>query len=167
MLNPYHDKIDIQRIIALQGAQYQDALYLEQSVPANSQIDAPTLISSLGHFMLLTMSGSFTTLDTVAAVTTDTYVCPLYCQLIDGSNQRTLFESPVPASLFLSPGKENVSGVTQLNPPQPLFLEFPFIYTFPINSSIIMRIRNSAAYANTLKVFFKGIRVFDKARANS
>jgi hypothetical protein len=163
MLNPYHEQINIEEIIALQRHQYQETLYLEEAVAANSSVDAAVNITALGHFMLLSMTGDFWT---QAAGPIDDGIPHLFVQLVDGSNQRTLFDNFIPANLFLSPGRvKSIAGaISADNRSDPLFLEYPFIYTFSLNSNILVRIQNNAAVANTLRIAFKGIRIFPASR---
>lgn len=166
MLNPYHDKIDIGRIIDLQNHQYQQTLYLSQSVPANSQVDAPVNITALGHFMLLSMTGDYTTKIDGDPDPVDNGICNMLVQLVDGSNQRTLFDNFVPANLFLSPGRRKIlaGAISADNRSDPLYLEYGFVYTFPLNSQILVRIQNAADYENIIRIAFKGIRVFPSSR---
>lgn len=163
MLNPYHQQIDVAEVMRLQQYQYQCTLYLEQEVPANSQVDAAVNVTSIGHFMLLSMTGSYTTVEEIDEEPVDNGVVPLYAQLVDGSNFRELFEDYVPANLFLSPGREKSLSTSGERSDQ-LFLEYPFVYTFPLNGQVILRIQNAANYANKLKVAFKGIRIFPAQR---
>jgi hypothetical protein len=164
MLNPYHQAIDIKAILAIQNHQYQEALYLEQSIPAASQIDAAVQVTSLGHFMLLSLTGAFTTVvDDGQGAATDDGINQIFIQLLDGSNQRPLFSDFVAANLFLSPGRIQIlPGVG--NASDQLYLEYPFIYTFPMNGQILCRIRNTADWENRVKIMFKGIRIFASNR---
>jgi len=166
MLNPYHEPIDIGNIIDLQNHQYQNALYLEQEVPAASQVDASVNITALGHFMLLSVTGDYTTKYFDDPDVIDNGICQMTMQLVDGSNQRTLFDDYIPVNLFLSPGrvKAIAGAISADNRSDPLFLEYGFVYTFPKNSAIICRIRNASNYANRIRVMFKGIRVFPASR---
>lgn len=166
MLNPYHSPINIGQIIDLQQLQYQNALYLEETVAANTQVDAAVNITALGHFMLLSLTGDYTTLFDDQDAAADDGINHLFVQLVDGSNQRTLFDDFVPANLFLSPGRtKDVAGaISAANRSDPLFLEYPFIYTFPLNSNIIVRIRNNSDWENRLRIMFKGIRIFPANR---
>lgn len=159
MINPYHDRIDIAKVLDLQQKQYQNSLYLEQSVEANSQIDAAINVTSLGHFMLMAITGSYTTLTTDNA---DDGQNHLYIQLLDGGNQLPLFDDFISANLILSPGRETTAAADPDD--QPLRLEWPFVYTFQMNDQIIVRIKNDAPVANTLKMQFKGIRVYPSNR---
>jgi len=158
MLNPYHTAIDAPKVLQLQQTQYQEAIPLEQEIDAATQVDAAVQITSLGHFMLLSMTGSYTTkID--GQPPTDDGICQIFIQLLDGSNQRPLFDDFVAANLFLSPGRvQQLSG--QGNPSDQLYLEYPFVYTFPLNSQILVRIRNTSDYSNIVRIMFKGIRIF-------
>lgn len=165
MLNPYHEPIDISTIIDLQNHQYQNALFLEETVAPNSNVDAAVNVTALGHFMLLSMTGDYTTKIADSPVVDDG-IPHLFVQLVDGSNQRTLFDNFIPANLFLSPGRvKSVAGaISADNRSDQLFLEYPFIYTFPLNSQILVRIQNNSDYENTLRIMFKGIRIFPASR---
>ncbi len=165
MLYPYHQAIDIRAILAIQNHQYQETLYLEQSIEQATQIDAAIQVTSLGHFMLLSMTGSYTTLvDDGQGGVTDDGINQIFIQLLDGSNQRPLFNDFVAANLFLSPGRaQGVAGVG--NASDQLYLEYPFIYTFPMNGQILCRIRNTADTTNKVKIMFKGIRIFASNRS--
>ncbi len=164
MLNPYHDALDIKHILDLQNVQYQNALYLEEEVPATSQRDAAVQISSLGHFMLLSMTGAFSTMYLDDQTPADDGRCQVFIQLLDGSNQRPLFEDFVWAGLFLSPGRfKALPGAVGAQSDQ-LYLEYPFIYTFPNNGQITVKIRNESDKHNIVRIMFKGIRIFPKQR---
>jgi len=165
MLNPYHQAIDIKAILAIQNHQYQETLYLEQQIDAATQVDAAIQVTSLGHFMLLSMTGSYTTrVDDGEQAATDNGINQIFIQLLDGSNQRPLFNDYVAANLFLSPGR--IQSIPALgNASNQLFLEYPFIYTFPMNGQILCRIRNTADWTNTVKIMFKGIRIFASNRS--
>lgn len=162
MLNPYHTAIDVQKVLSIQNRQYQEAIPLEQEIDANTQIDAAVQITSLGHFMLMSMTGSFTTKVADDPVTDDG-ICRIFIQLLDGSNQRPLFDDFIAANLFLSPGRvQALAGVG--NASDQLYLEYPFVFTFPVNGSILVRIRNTADYANIVRIMFKGIRIYASNR---
>jgi len=159
MLNPYHTAINVPKVLEIQNRQYQEAIPLEQEVPASSQVDAAVQITSVGNFMLMSMTGSFTTKYLDEQDPADDGICRMFVQLLDGSNQRPLFDDFIAANLFLSPGR--VRAVAGLgDPSDQLYLEYPFVYTFPQNGQILVRIRNTATFANTLRIMFKGIRIF-------
>lgn len=166
MLNPYHEQINIEEIIRLQKHQYQKCLYLEEEVAAASSVDAFVNITSEGHFMLLSMTGDYTT---KSAGPLDDGLVWLFVQLVDGTNQRPLFDDFVPVNLFLSPGrvKSLAGAISADNRSDPLYLEYPFVYTFPMNSNIMVRIRNTSDYANILRIQFKGIRIFPGSRTQN
>lgn len=158
MINPYHTAIDVSEVLRIQNRQYQEAIPLEQEIEANTQIDAAVQITSLGHFMLMSMTGSFTTKVADDPVTDDG-ICRIFIQLLDGSNQRPLFDDFAAANLFLSPGRaQALAGVG--NASDQLYLEYPFVFTFPINGSILVRIRNTSDYKNVVRILFKGIRIY-------
>jgi len=162
MINPYHEKIDIQQIINLQSVQHQTTLYMENEIPAQSNIDMAINITSLGHFMNLFITGDFTTKIEDDPVTDDG-ICQIYLQLFDGTNSRELFTEPVPANLILSPGRSQIiSGVGDAS--EPLRIFFPFVYTFPMNGQIIMRAYNNADYVNRVRITYTGIRIFPDSR---
>jgi len=162
MINPYHSRIDMKKVLENQAYQYQTTLYLEREVPANSSIDAALEITSLGHFMLLFMTGDFTTkIDDEQDP--DDGICRQYLQLIDGSNSRPLFTEPIPANIILSPGRSRaIAGAGDAS--EPLRTFYPFIYTFPLNGQLIMRIQNSADFLNRVRIAFTGIRIFGDNR---
>ena len=164
MLNPYHDKIDIDRIFELQQSQYMTSLPLSVTVDPLQTIDAGINITSLGHFMLLNISGDYTTLNDDPAV--DDGTCHIFFQLIDGSNSREIFSEPGKASLYLSPGRSKTSAIAG-NDSDSLRLFYNFIYTFPMNGRIIVRVRNDATAANTVNFQFTGIRRFPLSREQS
>lgn len=162
MQNPYYQQIDIVEVRRLQKLQYQDAIPMEQSIAANSQTDIAVNITSVGHFMMLSMTGEYTTLSLDQETPADDGINYLFIQLVDGSNQRVLFDDFIPASLFLSPGRYKSLAVGSDS--NPLRLEFPFVYTFDLNSQITVRVRNSSDAANNLRMMFKGIRILAKNR---
>jgi hypothetical protein len=159
MLNPYHTAINVPKVLEIQNRQYQNAMPLEQEVPANDQIDASVQVTSSGNFMLMSMTGSYTTKYLDGQDVADDGICRIFIQLLDGSNQRPLFDDFIAANLFLSPGRVRaVAGLGDAS--DQLYLEFPFVYTFPVNGAILVRIRNTSDYANVVRIMFKGIRIF-------
>lgn len=159
MLNPYHNAIDVPKVLALQNRQYQEAIPLEEEIPAAGQVDAAVQVTSVGHFMLMSMTGSFTTKVLDEQDPADDGICRIFIQLLDGSNQRPLFDDYIAANLFLSPGRVRAAaGLGDAS--DQLYLEYPFVYTFPINGQILVRIRNTSDFANVVRIMFKGIRIF-------
>lgn len=161
MLNPYHEEIPVKSILDLQNYQYQSALYLEQAIPANSQVDGSVQIATVGEFMLTGITGAFSTLD---GETTDDGINRLYMQLIDGTNDRSLFESFIWTGLFLSPGRYKAAAGAVGAASNQLYLQFPWVYTFPQRGQILCRLRNDAAYENNIRIMFHGIRIFARSR---
>lgn len=163
MLNPYHTAIDIRKVLEIQNHQYQETIPLAETIPAASQLDIATQVQSTGHFMNLSITGSYTT-KIVSDPIDDDGICQIFIQLLDGSNQRPLFDDFVAANLFLSPGR--VRGAAGFGAASDqLYLEYPFVYTFPVNSQILVRVRNTSDAPNLLKMMFKGIRIFASNRS--
>lgn len=160
MLNPYHSRIAVRDILQLQQYQNQESLFGSVTVPAESVVDAAVNITSYGHFMLLYMTGDYTT---KVAGPLDDGICRVSVQLIDGINNRNLFSDPIPADLFLSPGRRQIlPGVGAAS--QELRILYPFVYTFQMSGRIIFRVRNDADYENIVRIMFTGIRIFPEAR---
>jgi hypothetical protein len=168
MLNPYHQAIDVAEVMRLQMIQFQESLYLEQTVDANSEFPASVDITAQGSFMLLTMTGSYTTKVSDGQqepAATDDGICRILVQLLDGTNQRPLFDNYIPANLFLSPGRvQSLAGIGE--PSDQLYLQFPFVYTFKTKGSILVRIKNEADWENTLRIQFNGIRIYPQSGGN-
>jgi len=162
-MNPYTQPIDVETLFRLQAAQYQVVLPLEQTIPALSEVNARIDITTLGHFMMQSFTGSYTTKILDGQDPTDDGINHLSIKMLDGSNNRTLFEDYIPASLILSPGREKILPAVG-NDSEPLRLEYSFIYTFAMNGAIQVNIKNDSDYENILKMAFKGIRIFPMDR---
>jgi hypothetical protein len=163
MLNPYHEKIDIREILMLQNHQYQQILYFENEIPADTTLEGSVNVTGLGHFMLLSFTGDYTTKVNDEGEADDDGICDLSMQLIDGSSNRTLFDNLIPLNILLSPGRRQIiPGVGEYS--NQLYLEFGFVYTFSMNGSIQVRIQNNADFANIVRIAFKGIRIFPETR---
>jgi hypothetical protein len=160
MINPYHQRIDIDQILELQAHQYQQSLYLEVEVEANSSVDGIVNVTSLGHFMNLHITGDYSTATSESA---DDDICRLRGQLIDGANNRELWTNPIPLNIVLSPGRaQSIAAAGSVS--NQLYLVFPFVYTFPLNGQIIMRLFNDGDYVNRARFVFTGIRIFPAVR---
>jgi len=155
MISPYGNEIDVGRLLNLQKRQHADVLSIQQTVSAGQTVDASVNVSSEGHFVLLAMTGSFTTLSGGADVGTNI----LDIQLLSSDGNKELFNSFVPADLVLSPGRVR-DAATAGDASNPLELEYRFMYTFRALSNIIVRVRSRAtADDNTINIAFKGIRI--------
>lgn len=167
MLNPYFERIDIDRVMELQDGQFQQLLYAERSVPANSQIDHAKNITAEGHFLLLSINIGYTTLvDDGEGNSIDDGTNHLFMQLVDLTHRKELWDDFVDLALVGSPGRLRVpiTGAGTPENSEPVRIEFPFVYMFPVNSVIGMRVRNDADFANTIKVSFKGVRIYTSMR---
>jgi len=147
-------------ILKMQQLQYQEKLYMEDTVPPNSQKLNSVDISSLGCFYCLFMTGSFTTIIN-GDPPIDDGVQHLRGKLSDGSNQRQLFNDYIPLHLYLSPGREKDSiatPVTDYPAAGNLFYPQPFQYMFTLTSQILFDVKNDSDYENDYKIVFHGIR---------
>jgi hypothetical protein len=71
-MNVLLNRIDSAKMFEIQNRQNQECIYLSDTVPAASQKLAKVSVSNLGHFFLQHITLSFTTLENVGAVKTDT-----------------------------------------------------------------------------------------------
>lgn len=164
MLNPYFERLDIAHIMRLADTQFQQTLYYEKEIAAGDQFDGAKEITAEGHFILLSITGSFTTLDFSDPDVIDDGVNHLFIQLSDLTHHKELFDDFMDASLFLSPGRSKSALVPAADDSQPLRIEYPFVYPFPVNSVIGIKVKNDSGYANKIKLGFKGIRVYTELR---
>lgn len=161
MLNIFNKEIDPSKILQMQNKQYSEKLLLSDTVPANSSKLGSVNVSSLGGFLCLYITGHFTTVETIEATVTDTGLSYLSGKLVDGSNQRQLFNDYIPLDLFLSPGRvksENSAGVVTDTASNSLFYPQVFQYLFAVNSQILFDVKNDSGYANTYDLVFHGVR---------
>jgi hypothetical protein len=143
----------------VQNAQNQECLYMADTVPAASQKLGKVSVSNLGHFFCRYITGTFTTIENIGAVTTDTGIDYLRGKLIDGSNMRPLFNDYVPFSLWSVPGRRK-SLTTGGSDSFQLHIVFPFEYLFQMNGDILMDVKNdSTLEANAYSLAFWGVRI--------
>lgn len=160
MLNMFAKEINPVKILKMQNLQYQEKLYLEDTVPAGSQKLGSVDISSLGNWYCLFMTGSFTTL-IANDPAVDDGVQHLRAKMSDGSNNRQLFNDYIPLHHYLSPGREKSSistGVLTDDPSGNLFYPQPWQYMFALSSQILFDVKNDSDYANDYRITFHGIR---------
>lgn len=161
-LNPF-SRIDGDAVLDVQKFQYTERLFLSQIVPAGEHAMGKVAVSNLGHFALAWMTGHFTTV-WGAQAPADTGVVPIRAKLVDGTNQRTLFNDYIPLDLFLSPGRvRSAAALLNAEPSNNLFVPTEFYYVFPANSEIQLDLINDSDVDNKVEICFHGIRV--KARA--
>lgn len=161
MLNIFTREIDSEAILKMQNKQYSEKLLLSDTVPANSSKLGSVNVSSLGNFYCLYITGDFTTVYDVESTVTDLGVMYLTGKLIDGSNQRQLFNDYIPLDLFLTPGRvksANSAGVATDAAANSLFYPQIFQYMFAVNSQILFDVKNSSNYANEYNLCFHGVR---------
>lgn len=162
MLNVLKKLVNSDEILKVQNCQYSEYILLEDTIPANSQKLTSVNISSLGHFLCVNMTGHYTCLqlDRQQAIV-DTGICFLRGKLLDGSNNRPLFNDYIPLDLFLSPGRiKSAASTTLATDPASSALFYPtrFEYAFPINSQVLFDVKNDSDVENKFSILFQGVR---------
>jgi hypothetical protein len=161
MLNLLKKLVNPEEILKVQNCQYQEYILLEDTIPANSQKLCSVNVSSLGHFLCISMTGHFTTLFNDGQQVTDAGISYLRGKLLDGSNNRPLFNDYIPLDLFLSPGRKKSplsATVATDAAPGTLFYPTRLEYTFAINSQILFDVKNDSNVDNKFSVLFQGVR---------
>lgn len=161
-MNVFKEKINIEQLLNIQQGQYQEKLLLEGTIGADTSLLTRVNISSLGSFICLFMTGSFTTLTNDGGDIKDNGVVSLSAKMSDGSNQRSLFNDFIPLDLFLSPGRSksalSTTVLTTDDQSNSLFYPQPFQYIFRRTSEILFDVKNTANTENSFKISFHGIR---------
>ncbi len=161
MLNIFAKEINPDRILKLQNLQYQEKLILADSVPAGSQKMGTLNISSLGHFYCLYMTATFSTLVLSGGNPVDNGIVYLRGKMIDGSNQRPLYNDYIPMDLWSTPGRARNINSTSLATDavgNNLFYPQPFQYMFTVNSEIMFDVKNDSDAINYYNIVFHGVR---------
>lgn len=162
-MNVFKEKINVSQLLDIQRGQYQEKLLLEGTIGADTSLLTRVNISSLGSFICLFMTGSFTTLTEDGGNIVDNGVVSLSAKMSDGSNQRSLFNDHVPLDLFLSPGRSksalSTTVLTTDDQSNSLFYPQPFQYIFRRTSEILFDVKNTANTPNSFQIAFNGIRV--------
>ncbi len=158
-----------------QARQRSEMIPLTQVVPASSGALGVAHVGTMGSFLLLYITGRFTTLKTVAVThIIDDGVCDVRGQLKCSTGTVLLFSDFIPLDLWLSPGRrlsataENLLGSATINavtyaqamPASPLFFPTEFQFLFPVNADIQVDFRNDGDAAETVEIAFHGIRIF-------
>lgn len=149
-------RINAQKTLDLQNLQYSENLLMTDSVPPSTTRLGSVNVSNLGHFYCMFLTGSF---ETLAAGPTDDGIDHLRGKLIDGSDQRQLFNDYVPLSLLLTPGRRksahDLTGANSNN----LFYPTKFEYLFTANSDILLDVKNDSDFEIDYDIVFWGIRI--------
>jgi hypothetical protein len=156
MFDLFQKVLNPEKILDIQRLQYSEKILITDHVAAKKEQTVTEQISARGHFMSLFITGHYTTKSTLEAV--DNGVNHLSGKLIDGSNQRPLFNNYIPFDILFSPGRVKILPLALDPVSRPLFYPHPFQYCFAVNGSIIFRVRNNSAFANIYAVCFYGIR---------
>jgi len=158
--------IDRVSMFKKQEVQYTEKVLIEDTVPANSTKLAKASITSVGDYYVKYMTGHFETLSLNGQDIVDDGVSHLRAKMIDGSNQRSLFNDYVPMDLFLSGGRTKSSDSTTVltdAPSNNLFFPIEMEYLFAINSEIQLDVKNDSDVDITFAILFHGIRRLQKA----
>lgn len=166
-MNVLLNRIDVARFFEVQNHQNQECIYLADTVGALAQKLGKASVSNLGHFFVRHMTVSFTTIETVGGVATDTGIDYLRGKLIDGSNMRPLFNDYIPFSLWSTPGRRK-SIVASGSDSFQMQIIFPFEYLFTMNSDILIDVKNdSTLQRNSYSVAFWGVRIKSSASTSN
>jgi hypothetical protein len=158
-MNVLLNRINAPAMFDIQNRQNQECIYLNDTVPAGGTKLARVSISNLGHFFLQHITLSYTTLENVGAVTTDTGIDYLRGKLIDGSNMRPLFGDYIPFGLWAVPGRRKSLDVSGSDSFQ-MQIVFPFEYIFTVNADVLLDVKNdSIGEANSYSMALWGVRV--------
>lgn len=124
------------------------------TMPASSRNQTSLNISSDADFWCQYIVGQYTTkIDDEGPV--DGGANGISIKLIDKGWNVTLFDDLIPVSMFLSPGRQRVSGVAG-DPSHQLFFPIEFDHTFLSQSSIEISWANNLNYENRLDLVFMG-----------
>ncbi len=124
-------------------------------IAANARNQTSLQISSDGDFWCQYIVGQYTTL---TAAATDGGANGISIKLSDNGWNVPLFNSLVPVSLFLSPGRTRSSGVAG-DPTHQLFFPIEFDHVFLAKSNIEIEYASSLNYENRLDLCFMGRKI--------
>jgi hypothetical protein len=169
----------------LRSSQYIQPLPVEDVVGAGQTKSTPLPLSTLGAFLVVSFTGSYTCLRIKAALTLqDLGICPLRMKIQAGASNLQLFGNYVPMNLLLSPGRVRVNPLDPVlitggyaladadQGPVPNQLFYPMSYQFPFaaNDTITVDVKNdfdaaAGGWQNRWSMCFFGIRARDLGRA--
>jgi len=171
---------DPRKILLDQSNQYTERLFSEDTIPAGQGKTHKVSIGSLGHFLCLWITGSFSSLtikDAQQNQVWDLGVNYLSIKLRDGNGDRSLFDDFIPLDLWLSPGRTRTEATflpapwgygtlpDDLGPVgNNLFIPIEFEYMFRANSEIVMECRNTSDFQNRYRLCFHGLRIRTQGR---
>jgi len=151
----------ITKMFSVQDKKYRETLYATDTVPAGESKLQKINTSNVGDFLVLFITGSFTTLRVINDAIVDVGVCFLSAQLKDGNSQTLLFNDFIDMQLWVSPGRvKSVLSTTLLTDPPAGYFLYPleFEYLFSKNSDILIDVKNTGNTPNTWKLAFHGLR---------
>lgn len=152
---------NLTRLFSVQDKKYRETLYATDTVPASESKLQKINTSNVGDFLVLFITGTFTTLKVVGGVIVDTGICTLNAQLKDGNSQTLLYNDYINMQLWVSPGRmKSVLSTTLATDPQGGYFisPFEFEYLFSRNSDILIDVKNTENTPNSYKLAFHGLR---------
>lgn len=138
---------------------WPSTLRVPGEVPAGESLPVVLDVSTLGVFLVLSMSGRFTTLDDNEGAF-DSGVCNLSMTVKNGSG-RVYIPDPIKLDLLLTPGRVKDSNTYQAAEPSG-FLQFPgrpFVTLWQGKDQITHNVFNQAGYANSFEIAYHGFWV--------
>lgn len=155
------DRINENEMLNIQLKQNQEAIFMADTVPANSQKMQKVSVSNPGAFAVLKIQLRYTTL-AGGVVPGDTGLDYLSGKLIDGSNMKPLFNDYVPFGLWAVPGRRKALPAAGSDSFQNAY-EFEWRYLFQINADILLDVKNTSDSINYYEMLFVGIRIRSSA----
>ena len=165
LIRPFSQKLDPDKIFAIQKNQYRETILLTDTVPATSSKLGKVGISNLGPFFSMFITGTFETIGQPAAVVVDTGLSYLSGMLKDGTGNKPLFNDRIPLDLWLSPGRrKSASSTGVLTDPvsNNLFYPIEFEYLWDAVTEIQLDVVNTSNVAVTYEIAFHGIRIIKR-----
>jgi hypothetical protein len=174
MIRVFNKLLSGNTMFPIQQKQYKESIPLEDTIPAGESKLCKKNISTLGHFLCLSITGTFDTLASVTVEDTarivDDGICHLRGKLYDGNGQKLLFSDYVPLDLFCSPGRRrsalaenNLVDVTgyadRADQTTGLFYPFDLEYLFSSNTDILFDVKNDSNTDLSFALLFSGIRI--------
>lgn len=176
------DKLDMQKILLLRSSQYVQPLFVSDTVGAGLTKDTPLPLSTLGDFLILSFTGTYTALRIKALGVSleDLGVCPLRMKFSVGDSALKLFGDFVPMDNFLTPGRVRVDpadpvlitggyalAAADIGPvPGPLYNAFSYVLPLKANDTVTITVKNdfdaaASGWTNRWGITFLGIRARD------
>lgn len=152
---------NIGKLFATQKRKYRETLFVADTIPGQSSKLAKVNTSNVGDFLIMYITGNFTTLYNDGTNVVDNGICMLSAKLQDGNSQTLLFNDYIDMSLWLSPGRTKSifdTGVYSREIGGSFLSPMEFEYLLARNSDILIDCKNAANTTNVYKIAFHGFR---------